>query len=145
MQRMATQARLNSAANIARIQAADAAIGRPPRTLLEIEHPLVKVVEDAGYEDFGFLLFRTDFTSESRWERFLAEWNALIDRRLDDALPETGLQRIKERVFVKIVDDECMSGMGAGEVALYVSPSSSSSPAITAIHSISRGMLTVRL
>lgn len=120
MQRMAAQANLNFAVTRARIQAADAAIGRPPRNMLETEHSLVKVVKDAGYEDFGFVLFRTDFTSDSRWERFVAEWNVLIDKRLDEALPETGLQRIKEKVFTKIVDDDCMSGMGPENVALYV-------------------------
>jgi hypothetical protein len=120
MQRMAAQANLNFAATKARIQAADAAIGRAPRNILETEHSLVKVVEDAGYEDFGFVLFRTDFTSESRWERFVAEWDILIDKRLNEALPETGLQRIKEKVVTKIVDDDCMSGMGPENVALYV-------------------------
>ena len=117
---MTAQANLNFAATKARIQAADAAIGRPPRNMLDTEHHLVKIVKDAGYEDFGFVLFRTDFTSDSRWERFIAEWHVLIDKRLHEALPETGLQKITEKVFTKIVDDDCMTGVGPEKVALYV-------------------------
>ena len=117
---MAAHANLNSAATEARIVAANAAIGRPPRKMLEKEHPLVKIVEDAGYEDFGFVLFRTTFTSDSRWKRFVAGWDLLIDKQLDRALPETGLQKIKDRVFTKMVDDDCMSEMGPENVALYV-------------------------
>ena len=37
------------------------------------EHPLVKQIEDAGYDDFSFKLCRTDFSDEERWQRFLKE------------------------------------------------------------------------
>ncbi|OBT77020.1 hypothetical protein VF21_02882 [Pseudogymnoascus sp. 05NY08] len=121
MQRMAAQAHLNFEATKARIRAEDAANGRAPRDMLyeiETEHPLVQVIEEAGYDDFGFLLFRTDFSDDARWERFVVEWDVLLDKRLDEAGLETGLQRIAEKVFTKMVDDDCMSGMGAGNVAL---------------------------
>lgn len=120
MQRMAAQASLNFAATKARIRAADAANGRALRNMPDTEDPLVRVIQDTGYEDFGFILFRTDFTSDSRWERFVSEWDVLLDKAFGDALPETGLENIRERVFTNMVDDDCMSGMGPDNVALYV-------------------------
>lgn len=112
---MVVQGHQNFAATKASIGEADAAIGQAPRDMLETEHHLVKIIEDAGYEDFGFVLFRTDFTSESRWERFVEKWDVFLDIQFYEALPDTGLQ---EKVFTKIVSDECMSGMESENVAL---------------------------
>lgn len=123
IQRMAAHAHINFEATKARIRADDAANGRAPRDMLyevETEHPLVQVIEEAGYGDFGFLLFRSDYSSDARWERFVVEWDVLLDKRLGEAGPETGLQRIVEKVFTKMVDDDCMSGMAVDNVALYV-------------------------
>jgi hypothetical protein len=71
----------------------------------ETEHPLVQVIEEAGYDDFGFLLFRTDYSSDARWERFVVDWDVLLDKRLDEAGPDTGLQKVAEKVFTKMVDE----------------------------------------
>jgi hypothetical protein len=76
---MVAQGHRNFAATKASIREADAAIRRAPQGMLETEHHLVKVIEDAGYENFVFVLFRTDFTSESRWECFLEKWDVLLD------------------------------------------------------------------
>ena len=76
---MVRQGHRNFAATKASIREADAAIGRAPQDMLETEHHLVHVIEDAGYENFVFVLFRTDFTSESHWERFLEKWDVLLD------------------------------------------------------------------
>ncbi|KFZ25272.1 hypothetical protein V502_00247 [Pseudogymnoascus sp. VKM F-4520 (FW-2644)] len=118
IQRMVPQGHRNFAATKASIREADAAIGRAPRDMLETEHHLVKVVEDAGYEDFGFVMVRTDFTSESRWERFVGRWDELLDMQFDNALPETGLQRIQGKLVTKMMDDEVLSEMGPQNVAL---------------------------
>ncbi|OBT50436.1 hypothetical protein VE04_09590 [Pseudogymnoascus sp. 24MN13] len=80
--------------------------------------PLVKIIDDTEYEDFGVLLFRTGFSSDARWERFVVEWDLLLDNRLGEAGPETGLQRFAEKVFTGMVDDDCMSEVGADNVAL---------------------------
>ncbi|OBT76557.1 hypothetical protein VF21_05372 [Pseudogymnoascus sp. 05NY08] len=118
MQRMAAHANLNYEATIARIRARDAAKGLPPRDIPGINHPLVKIVEEAGYEEFGFVMVRTDFTSESRWERFVERWDELLDMQFDNALPETGLQRIQGKLVTKMMDDEVVSDMGPQNVAL---------------------------
>lgn len=120
MQRMAAHAHLNYEATIARIRARDTAKGLPPRDIPGINHPLVKIVEEAGYEEFGFVMVRTDFTSESRWERFVDRWDELLDTQFDNALPETGLQRIQGNLVTKMMDDEVLSEMGPQNVALYV-------------------------
>lgn len=120
MQRMAAHAHLNYEATIARIREQDVAGGLPPRDIPGINHPLVKIVEEARYEDFGFVMVRTDFTSESRWERFIERWDELLDMQFDNALPETGLQRIQGKLVTKMMDDEVVSGMGPQNVALYV-------------------------
>lgn len=80
----------------------------------------MKFINDTEYEDFGFLLFCTDFSSDARCERFVVEWDLLLDKWLGEAGPETRLQRIAEKVFTRMVDDDCMGGMGADNVALYV-------------------------
>ncbi|KFY81513.1 hypothetical protein V500_11340 [Pseudogymnoascus sp. VKM F-4518 (FW-2643)] len=38
--------------------------------------------------------------------------------KFDEALPDTGVQRVQEKVFTKTVSDECMSGMESENVAL---------------------------
>lgn len=100
----------------------------------------MKIIDDSEYEDFGFLLFRTDFSSDARWERFVVEWDLLLDKRLGEAGPETGLQRIAEKVFTRMVDDDCMGGMGADNVALYVLLPFPPQLILLQSRSISRGM-----
>lgn len=147
IQRMAAHGHLDYEATIAHIREQDTAEGLPPRDIPGINHPLVKIVEEAGYEDFGFVMVRTEFTSESRWERFVERWNELLDMQFDNALPETGLQRIQGKLVTKMMDDEVVSGMGPQSVALYVCSAFLSLPPIAkaALRSIPRAMMTVRL
>lgn len=48
-------------------------IGLPPAPQKPIskdapnDDPVVQVVESAGLDDFGFLILRTDYSSEERW------------------------------------------------------------------------------
>jgi len=162
MARMAAESHQNYTATMSSIRSADAGQGRPnrrpslspdqdedfppsqfpeppsltpsqPRPTTTPLHPLVPLVEFPTYTEFGFLLFRTDYSSDSRWARFLEVWDELVGARIEAfaAAEEegrgtgSGLARVVDRVFVKIVDDEealgerqRARGMGGREVAL---------------------------
>ena len=119
MQRMAAEARRNLRGAMDRLHAHDAATGRPRRSSYpDAELPLVRHVEAAGFEKFGFYVFRTDYSDDARWERFVDRFYALLDEAEDRLGPETGFHRIRDREVLQIVDDEVMENKGPRAVAL---------------------------
>ncbi len=67
----------------------------------------VQVVEDAGFEDFGFFLFRTDYTDEVRWETWQKEYDRLLEASMDGC---DGVERVRERLLTPLVDDPRLQG-----------------------------------
>lgn len=137
MARMAAESAQNHTAIMSSIRASDTARGRPGRRpsyssdTNTREHPLVRMVEDGGYSDFGFMVFRTDFSNEGRWRRFVEQWDGLVGARIEAAAEEeedgertgsgSGLGRVVDKVYMKIVDDEeAMRGKGVNDVVMYV-------------------------
>jgi hypothetical protein len=119
IQRMAAQARLNLRAGMDRIHAEDAARGLPRRNSYpDAELPLVKQVESAGFDKFGFFVFRTDFSDDERWDRFVDRFYELLDEAEDQQGPETGFQRIKDKELIQIVNDEAMKDKNVRAIAL---------------------------
>src|SRR5436189_2074541 len=87
MQRGAAEAKLLSTQNMTRINEKRAARGAAPIQLPSEDeevaasggvHALIRLVERAGWDDFGFLVFRTDYRDEALWERFLDEWDPTL-------------------------------------------------------------------
>lgn len=75
---------------------------------------LVEILErNQWQDDWGFVLFRTDYTDEARWERFAEEFNRIIDASIEEMVDE----RSKEGVMVKMVVDEDLQGASYGEIA----------------------------
>jgi hypothetical protein len=119
MQRMAAEARRNLRGAMDRLHAEDAATGRPRRSSYpDPELPVVRQVEAAKFEKFGFFVFRTDFSDDARWDRFVDRFYELLDEVEDRQGPETGFQRIKDKELIQIVDDEAMEDKGPRAVAL---------------------------
>lgn len=79
---------------------------------------LVEVVERNGWEsDFGFVLFRTDYTDESAWERFEEVFNKLVDESVAAEVPGSERKWVEEGVVVKMVVDDTLEGAQAEDVA----------------------------
>ena len=79
---------------------------------------LVEVVERNGWQsDFGFVLFRTDYTDEGAWERFEEVFNMLGDESV--AAETQGAEKpwMEEGVMVKMVVDDALEGAQVEDVA----------------------------
>jgi hypothetical protein len=142
MERQAAEAKLISAQNMARINERRIARGAPPMqipspsadeaapvgpgeaetdqsnsTTLENLQTLVSLVEEEDWPDFGFLVFRTYYSDEPLWEKFLAQYDAVLEEGIDAAPAESGIERIRDRIFLKVVSDEAMAGEPPARVA----------------------------
>ena len=127
MQRGAAEAKLLSTQNMTRINEKRAARGAAPIQLPSEDeevaasggvHALVLLVERAGWDDFGFLVFRTDYRDEALWERFLDEWDPTLQEGLDAAPAGLNVEGIREKVYMKMVSDDCMADKIPEHIAL---------------------------
>jgi len=78
---------------------------------------LVKLVEENKWEDFGFLIFRTYFGDDTLWQQFRKSWDSISEHGFETADESEGLERIRERLFMKFVDDDITDGTSAEGVA----------------------------
>ncbi|MCJ1270852.1 hypothetical protein MMC22_010749, partial [Lobaria immixta] len=79
---------------------------------------LVEVVERNGWQsDFGFVLFRTDYTDEDAWERFEEVFNKLVDGSVAAEVQGEEGKWMEGGVMVKMVVDDELQGAQAGDVA----------------------------
>ncbi|KAF4224851.1 hypothetical protein CNMCM6457_008912 [Aspergillus fumigatiaffinis] len=123
MERQAAEAKLISAENMARINERRTERGAPPMQIpspaadLENLQTLVSLIEEEDWSDFGFLVFRTYYSDEPLWEKFLAQYGDILDEGIDAAPAESGIERIRDRAFLKFVSDEAMAGETPARVA----------------------------
>ena len=98
-----------------------ARLGLPPRPDTPPENAaaartgsqLVEVVVRQGFQaDWGFLLFRTDYSDDAAWERYEQEFKRLIDKSVVD----DGAESIHDGCMVKMVDDEDLEGASVEDV-----------------------------
>ncbi|CAD0091010.1 unnamed protein product, partial [Aureobasidium vineae] len=80
-------------------------------------HCLVKLVESAGWNDFGFLVFRTHFDDDNLWDQFRDLWDPILQQGMDAAPTSAGLERVREKLYMKMVDDDALSGRSPKDVA----------------------------
>ncbi|KAH0043879.1 hypothetical protein KCU78_g491, partial [Aureobasidium melanogenum] len=103
---------------MAKAQAAGAPPSELPSRDEEVEpHHLVKLIEENDWNDFGFLVFRTYFGDEALWEGFREAWDPILQYGFDMALASEGLERIRDKLLMKTVDDELTDGASAERVA----------------------------
>lgn len=77
----------------------------------EEERQLMEMFEHEEKATFGFIVFRTDFEDDDRWEKFLEEYQTILDAGLQDK-PE-----LKEAFELRIVEDDVVDGVGPIGVA----------------------------
>ncbi|KAH0343199.1 hypothetical protein KCU81_g5333, partial [Aureobasidium melanogenum] len=95
--------------------------GAPPSQFLsEVEppqHALINLVEENNWEDFGFVVFRTCFGDEQLWEAFRELWDPLLQHGFDVAPTSKGFDRVRDKLLMKVVDDEMTENAKAEGVA----------------------------
>jgi hypothetical protein len=85
--------------------------------------PVVQVVEDAGYEEFGFMVVRLDYSDQDAWVRWSESFDVPVDRSLAESV---GGERITDKLVLPLVEDAQFEGTGWHGAVRYV----------TLIHSI---------
>lgn len=81
--------------------------------------PVVQVVEDAGYEDFGFVVVRLDYSNQDAWAR----WSETFDGPADRSLAESvGGERIMDKLLFSLVEDAQLEGTGWHGAVRCVTP-----------------------
>jgi hypothetical protein len=70
---------------------------------------VVQVVEEAGYDDFGFAIVRLDYSDQDAWERWKAAFDVVQDQSVDECL---GGEKVKDKLLTMFVEDEDLQGTG---------------------------------
>ncbi|KAI1811895.1 hypothetical protein GGS20DRAFT_588041 [Poronia punctata] len=66
--------------------------------------PLVQTLQRDGYPTWGFVIVRTYYASEERWQAFQEMLDILCDSQLDEETGD-GLQDIKDKLEFKMIED----------------------------------------
>ncbi|KAK6000002.1 hypothetical protein QM012_003990 [Aureobasidium pullulans] len=79
--------------------------------------PVVQVVQESGYDDFGYVVVRLDYSDEDAWTRY----NTALHQYLDQSLEESeGGGSIADKFLIMNVEDEDLDGTGwHGAVSYY--------------------------
>ncbi|KAJ8123340.1 hypothetical protein ONZ43_g687 [Nemania bipapillata] len=80
----------------------------------ELPSPLVQTLQREGYPAWGFVLVRTYYASEERWQTFQERLDKLCDVQLDEESGE-GLQLVKDRLEFKMIEDPRLQGISNTE------------------------------
>lgn len=79
--------------------------------------PFVQCVEEQGYDEWGYVLVRTDYSSEVRWEHFQAEFNKIIEDSMDKEVAEgSGVERVRDMCTIQVLVDPTLEGLDAAAV-----------------------------
>ncbi|KAJ5914229.1 hypothetical protein N7504_003112 [Penicillium tannophilum] len=74
----------------------------------ENDDPVVEVVERGGFDDFGFIVFRTDYSDEERWQQWHKEFQRIIDASMKRA---SRGEKIEDKCLLLTYEDEDMAGV----------------------------------
>ncbi|KAI0105931.1 hypothetical protein F4814DRAFT_78865 [Daldinia grandis] len=86
----------------------------PPQGIRTAPSPLVQTLQRGRFPPWGFVIVRTYYASESRWGKFQERLGAICDKQLDEETGE-GLERIKESLEFKMIEDPRLEGVSAAE------------------------------
>lgn len=75
--------------------------------------PVVQVVERAKLDDFGFIILRTDYSSEERWERWQEGYRQIIDATWAEV---SGGERVEDKFLTPLFDNEVLNAAGLHQV-----------------------------
>lgn len=71
--------------------------------------PLVQTLQRRGYPPWGFVIVRTYYASDERWQAFQERLDSMCDAQLDEETGE-GLQSIKDALEFKMIEDPRLEG-----------------------------------
>ena len=126
MKRSTAENKLISAQNTARINAGRSTRGAAPtnisaeedaEALLSGAQALVERVSKAGWQEFGYLMFRTHYSDEDLWESFLDDYDPILQAGIDRAPKAARVDRIIDKLYMDILSDDCMADKGPADVA----------------------------
>lgn len=86
----------------------------PPLPPPPLPSPLVQALQKRGYPAWGFVVVRTYYASEERWQAFQERLDTLCVAQLDQ---ETGpgLQDVKDTLQLKMIEDPRLQGASHAE------------------------------
>ncbi|GAM89380.1 hypothetical protein ANO11243_074170 [Dothideomycetidae sp. 11243] len=79
---------------------------------MNAEQSLVQLLQRKEWDDYGFVMFRMAYNDEARWEQFSARFDEILDGRLDNGDQDGGLEKIKDKMLTRIVDDDLINDSG---------------------------------
>ncbi|KAI1452462.1 hypothetical protein F4805DRAFT_447360 [Annulohypoxylon moriforme] len=85
-----------------------------PQQVDVIPSPLVQTLQRSGFPPWGFVIVRTFYGSESRWEQFQEKFDEMCDEQLNDESGD-GLDKVKETLEFKLIEDPRLEGVSAEE------------------------------
>jgi hypothetical protein len=92
----------------------------PLSTPADNRSPLVQAVQRAGFPEWGYVIFRTDYSDEARWDRFQEiVFDEMCDAQMNKE-SETDLQAVKDKLSFKSVEDPALAGASVADVKRYV-------------------------
>jgi hypothetical protein len=83
--------------------------------------PVVQIILQYQYEDFGFPLYRVNYDDEEKWARWYEAFNKLLDSSLEEA---SGGKAIMDRLVTYKVEDSELNHMSFQAVQELVSSAS---------------------
>ena len=70
--------------------------------------PVVQIVLENQYEDFGFPIYRVNYDDEQKWAKWYERFDKLLETSLEEA---AGGEKIKDRLIVYKVEDSELNHM----------------------------------
>ncbi|KAI5919752.1 hypothetical protein F4810DRAFT_685562 [Camillea tinctor] len=89
-----------------------------PKTAEESPSPLVLTLQREGFPPWGFVMVRTYYRSDSRWEQFLEKFDAACDAQLSHETGD-GLDKIKEMLEFKMIEDPRLEDASLDEARIH--------------------------
>lgn len=77
------------------------------------DDPIVQVVERAGLSDFGFMIFRTDYSSEERWEKWQEEYHKILEATFAEI---SGGKKIEDKFLTSLFENEVLNDVGLPQI-----------------------------
>jgi hypothetical protein len=87
-----------------------------PNTRPDVD-AVVQVVQEAGYDDFDYVLVRLDYSDEEAWTRWNAGFHEYVDRSLAES---QGGDSIADKSYIVTVEDKYLEGTGCDGAVTYV-------------------------
>lgn len=67
--------------------------------------PLAAIFSLQGYENYGFIIYRTSYSNDTAWAAFMDTLNDILEAQIDSALAGEGVDEIKDKFLMPVEDD----------------------------------------